>query len=365
MIAARRLLWNPIVEKEVLSRMRSWRAPFVITIFLALQGLIGFLALLAATASQSFSGPSGPIVGRAVFGSLAFTALVLMIFIVPALTAGAISGERERQTLDLLLCTRVRPFGIVTGKLLSSLMFVILLLVVSVPLFSVVFLFGGVELDQVVTVLLVGLVSALVLGSIGLLASTAGRSSTGSTVTSYAATVVFLGLPLAAPVVQSALDAQHGFYRVGTPIYQLANPIVVIQAALTAPSANVGPNTAFNTGGAVGGRSCTTSGNVTTCQGTTAPGRGVLGVVPTPGPAPNQLDTGWVQLSGDAIVKGPLTGWHAWQVFTLTDLVFTLLLLLAASGLLSRRALRPRRRASAIDGEFDVPPVPVPGGGGH
>lgn len=45
---------------------------------------------------------------------------ILLMFIVPAVTASAISGERERQTLDLMLTTRMSAGQIVTGKLLSS-----------------------------------------------------------------------------------------------------------------------------------------------------------------------------------------------------------------------------------------------------
>ena len=45
---------------------------------------------------------------------------ILLMFIVPAVTASAISGERERQTLDLMLTTRMSAGQIVTGKLLSA-----------------------------------------------------------------------------------------------------------------------------------------------------------------------------------------------------------------------------------------------------
>ena len=43
----------------------------------------------------------------------------LMLLSAPAMTAGTISGERERQTLDLLLMTKMSSLSIVIGKLLS------------------------------------------------------------------------------------------------------------------------------------------------------------------------------------------------------------------------------------------------------
>ena len=45
---------------------------------------------------------------------------VMLVFIMPAITAGSISGERERQTLDLMLSTKMTPMQIVMGKLMAS-----------------------------------------------------------------------------------------------------------------------------------------------------------------------------------------------------------------------------------------------------
>ena len=58
---------------------------------------------------------------------------VMILLIVPASTAGAVAGEREKQTLDILLSTKITPFHIVTGKLAASISMVILLAVSSMP----------------------------------------------------------------------------------------------------------------------------------------------------------------------------------------------------------------------------------------
>ena len=54
---------------------------------------------------------------------------ILLMFIVPAVTAASISGERERQTLDLMLTTQMTAAQIVTGKLMGALssLFVLIL----------------------------------------------------------------------------------------------------------------------------------------------------------------------------------------------------------------------------------------------
>ena len=46
---------------------------------------------------------------------------LLVAFLAPASTAGAISLEREKQTLELLAATPISSLAIVIGKLLSAL----------------------------------------------------------------------------------------------------------------------------------------------------------------------------------------------------------------------------------------------------
>src|SRR5882724_5312014 len=167
----RRLLrpfWNPIVEKELRSRMRTGRASLLISLYLLTLAAVGWFTYVVvrrqATAGVT-GGQLGVHAGTTIFRALTVWELVLVLFVAPALTAAAIAGEKERQTLDLLLCTRVRPSSIVIGKLVASLLFALLLLVASIPVFSVVFLFGGVELSQVIGVAAVLGVTALAIGA--------------------------------------------------------------------------------------------------------------------------------------------------------------------------------------------------------
>jgi ABC-2 type transport system permease protein len=185
------LLWNPIVAKEYRSRMRTIRSPLAMTLYVLALGGLGWAFFSSMAASASY-GQGGGSYGQNLFIFLVLFQMVLLTFITPALTSAAISGERERQTIDLLFCTRVPPFSILWGKLLASMSFVILLLIVSVPIFSLVFLFGGIEADQVLTAFLVTALSALALGSIGILFSTLMRRTLAATVLSYGAAFVLV-----------------------------------------------------------------------------------------------------------------------------------------------------------------------------
>jgi hypothetical protein len=107
--------------------------------------------------------------------------------------AGAISLEREKQTLDMLTATPISSLAIVIGKLLSALAYVFLLIAASIPLTALVFVFGGVGPDDVVRAYAVLIVSALGLGSLGLFISAVMQRTQGATVVTFF-TVLFLAL---------------------------------------------------------------------------------------------------------------------------------------------------------------------------
>src|SRR4029453_7613192 len=88
-------------------------------------------------------------VGKILFAGSATLEMILITLVTPALTATAISGERERGTFDLLRSTPVRSHTIVWGKLVAALSYAALLIVASVPFASAVFLFGGVAPSDV------------------------------------------------------------------------------------------------------------------------------------------------------------------------------------------------------------------------
>jgi len=184
-------------SKELRGRMRGPRAFIALTLYLALlAGFTVMIYLLAAqsAASQAAFGGGNPYasasVGQAVFTVLLFLQVLLVVFLAPAATSGAISLEREKQTLDLLTATPVSTLGIVLGKLGSALAFVGVLILASIPLTAVVFVFGGVGPEDVVRGYVVLLVTALGFGSVGILLSTLTRRTQSATVLTYLVVLV-------------------------------------------------------------------------------------------------------------------------------------------------------------------------------
>jgi ABC-type transport system involved in multi-copper enzyme maturation permease subunit len=198
---------NPIVVKEGVSRMRTWRAPVVATLYVSLIGAVGFAWLNLGEAGSQFNDgrPVAAVVGSQAFAAMAFFQLGLVCLFAPALAAGAISGERERQTLDVLLVSRVSAFGIIWGKLVASMAYILLLILTALPLFSAVFLFGGIDLTQFVYSQVVTISTALCLGAVAVFFSALFQRSLAATVTSYAfAFVLTVGTAILSFIVSTS-----------------------------------------------------------------------------------------------------------------------------------------------------------------
>jgi ABC-2 type transport system permease protein len=94
--------------KELRGRMRGRRAFVVLTFYLLLLslfawGIYQFQRQITQQAFDPFSGSGVPIsavVGQAIFSGLLVLETLLVLVLAPAMTAGAISMEREKQTLS-------------------------------------------------------------------------------------------------------------------------------------------------------------------------------------------------------------------------------------------------------------------------
>jgi len=202
---------SAIGAKELRGRMRSRRAFAFITFYLTV--LSGFVWMLESLVSQSARGGTfeSSQTGTTVFTGLLFLETLLVVFLAPAFTTGAISQEREKQTLDLLVATPISSFSIVIGKLFSALAWVFILVIASIPLTAIVFVFGGVAPEDLVRGYVVLLIDAIGLGTIGLFFSALLRRTLAATVASY---FVVLALTLGSIFVWGFL------YASGTQVEQ-------------------------------------------------------------------------------------------------------------------------------------------------
>ena len=184
---------NPVYKRETRVNSRSLRLPLILTVFngilcaVALMNMYSVVSQVKATATIQYSS------FMEMYEFVATIEFILLTFIVPAVTASSISGERERQTLELMLTTQMTPAQIVNGKLMSALSTLLLLIISSFPAIMMVFVFGGITPIDVVALLLCYTAVALFAGSLGNCFSSAFKRSTLSTVLTYGVLVSIVG----------------------------------------------------------------------------------------------------------------------------------------------------------------------------
>ncbi len=203
---------NPLMVRELRGYMRGARAYAVLTVHIAIVSGIALLLYMGVSLANPASGVGNSSqVGSALFYVVVGLQIVLVSFVAPAFTVSAISGERERHTLDLLKATLLSPRQIVWGKLIPVLGYVLLLVLATLPLFSLAFLLGGVEPAQFVAALCVILASAALFTTLGLSVSSRARDTLSATVVTYAIVVgIVIGLSVLALLVFPALAGAMG-----------------------------------------------------------------------------------------------------------------------------------------------------------
>lgn len=180
-----KLNWiNPVMEKEFRLRMRTFRSPLSILVYLLAIGLIA-LGFAYINMSHQQAGVLSTQRSSELFYFLSGTQLVLIAFMTPGLTAGVVSGEREKQTLNMLLTTQQSSGTIILSKLIASLSFMLLTVVATMPLYSIVFLYGGVSPKQVFAVFVFYVFVMVLFGAVGIFFSTILKKTVISVIATY------------------------------------------------------------------------------------------------------------------------------------------------------------------------------------
>ena len=195
----RKLMDNPIITKELKSRMRGRQGFVMLTVYLALISLViaGMYIYSTNNGNISRSDPDSlQSLGKLIFSTVVMLEFLMIIFIGPALTSGAISSERERGTFDLLRTTLLSSRALVLGKLGSAVMYLLLLIFTALPLQSVAFFLGGVGMAEMTISVVMLAASTLLFCTLGIYFSSMAKRTVIATILSYASLifpVVILG----------------------------------------------------------------------------------------------------------------------------------------------------------------------------
>lgn len=182
--------WNPVYKREITVSSRSFRLALILVLFNSILALVVLLNMYSVVERVKLTAEIQYSSFINIYVFVAVVEFVMLMFIMPALTAASISGERERQTLDILLTTTLHPRDIILGKLMSSFGTMSLMVISSFPLLSVSFVYGGVMAYDIFILFLCYLSVALLCGSMGICFSSIFKRSTIATVVSYAVLVL-------------------------------------------------------------------------------------------------------------------------------------------------------------------------------
>ena len=161
---------NPIIKREMQTSLRSWKLFYVVCAYVAFLLLVAYLFLETMVSQTVYSGfdPKDVIY---LYALLSGIQLAFVLLAVPSLTAGSIRGERERPPLDILLTTKMTPFSIVFGKLVAGIGQLLMMIVATLPVYAVLYYFGGISIWHILSTTLYLMVTAVFIGSFSILFS--------------------------------------------------------------------------------------------------------------------------------------------------------------------------------------------------
>lgn len=173
---------NPILKNEL---KLSVRTPKIAIIIMAVNGILAGFGIFSLVSLVGNSDAIDYTQMLKLYISLAYVEFAMMLLLIPTITSNSIAGERERQTLDILLTTKIKPWDIIFGKLASSLSSTLLLAVSTLPVLALVYIYGGVQLIDLFALIIFLLMAAVFIGSIGVLFSAFVKKSTFAAIASY------------------------------------------------------------------------------------------------------------------------------------------------------------------------------------
>lgn len=214
-------MMNPVLRREAITSLRGWKNFAVIMFYIGIM-LLGAGLFFYATVYNSYDYSFDPQSMTYLYVLLAGIQMALVVISVPAFAAGSISGERERQTLDLLLVTKLSPLSIVVGKMLASMAFVLLLIVSTLPVFALVFYFGSIHVGSLLLMMAFAMTTAFMLAGISVFFSCVYKKTVISIMLVYIVTgVLCIGTLIWAYIPYIVLGYGHEGHSIGVELLKI------------------------------------------------------------------------------------------------------------------------------------------------
>ena len=186
----------PLLSRE-LTEQAARRRTYILRVIYAVV-LYGFTLWVFWSKLGSWSDQSFAFLGRGrqFFEALAWLQFCGIYLFLPAMTSGVLTIEKERDTLSLLLLTRMGPWSILIGKLFSRLVPMASFILLSLPLVAVAYSLGGVEQDDILGLAWTLGVTAFQVGALALACSAWCRTTAAAFIATYLiGAALFVGPP--------------------------------------------------------------------------------------------------------------------------------------------------------------------------
>jgi ABC-type transport system involved in multi-copper enzyme maturation permease subunit len=195
------LVENPIMQWELLLNLRRKRSFAMLFVY---QALLAMIVLFAWPQDQRLDLTENPFQARVLVTFFFLGQFVLTSVMAPTFAAGSITGEKERQTYEMLLASPLRPGAIVLGKLVASLAHLGVLIFSSLPIVMLCLPLGGVSIYEVAGAYLTLVMSVLMFGMISIACSSFFKRTAAALVVSY---MLILPQVIFGAIVWSSLEA--------------------------------------------------------------------------------------------------------------------------------------------------------------
>ena len=182
---------NPIVKKDVKVQSRSMRICWGVFAYELILALAFFLAMIMIEQQSRYSTSNLYSAMVWLYPVLAVTQLGILGLIVPVRTASAISGEKERQTFDIMMTTSMTPFSIIIGKVMTAIVQSMFFVIASMPVMALSFVLGGMSWGYLFGFLGIALLVCLFSASVGILCSSICKKSISAVIMSYGIYIIF------------------------------------------------------------------------------------------------------------------------------------------------------------------------------
>lgn len=177
------LFENPVLQRELLVNLRMPRAFVLLLLYQVLLAAVVYFAWPKDNLRIDLTdnpGSTSTLVDLFFLGQY-----ILASLMAPSFAAGAISGEKERATYEMLLASPIRPEAIVMGKLIAALTHLSILIFSSLPIVMLCLPLGGVSFYEVLAAYLALISSVVTFGMISVACGSFFPRTSSSLVVSY------------------------------------------------------------------------------------------------------------------------------------------------------------------------------------